>query len=189
MTTTTTRHRPRSLRVRTAALSLALAMTGCVYDTWGFGTCVTDPGLCDPLDLELAKTCDDSSPLTVELGHGETSFISFADDPYPNAVAGPQGGSHLFAALRIDGAVKNRKLRGEFWAFETDADHPCEDDPSYCDAPTTAVRTFLLPSESVDSNRRLTVLGLFVYGSWGNFARVRIIDECGREATAEHREN
>jgi hypothetical protein len=60
-----------------------------------------------PLTLPVGKDCQRHDPLTLTLGQGDTQFTALAPGEEPQLHYGPQGGTHLLLAVRVENATVN----------------------------------------------------------------------------------
>ncbi len=89
-------------------VSLSPALVGMTCGPSDPSPCELDRVGCeapDETNFYLASCPDDvTGALEVEIGSGETSFGAFADGAGPFVHHGPQGGQHVFMAVRVNNA-------------------------------------------------------------------------------------
>jgi hypothetical protein len=72
----------------------------------------------------------DSGPLArVEVGTGTGSFVALKDGDPVNIVKGPQGGHHIWGALRCSGPLNPNGLEVHFRIFKADPRAEIQDNP------------------------------------------------------------
>lgn len=117
-----------------ALIALALFLFTGGFCAPGELPCESDPFACRNPDegFVLDPGCTPNPALEVELGHGEKRFSTLAPGEAPKEHFGNQGGSHLFAALRLRGVPfeSHPAVRVRFRMTQPDTDR-CPQPPAH----------------------------------------------------------
>ena len=101
---------------------LCICLVGCVHDIWSWDDIVIDPLNQNYGSFQLDPTCQRTGPLDLEIGYGESAFTSLPDGHQFKVYYGPQGGSHVYGALRVnDPALDFPHLEVVFRLVDDDA--------------------------------------------------------------------
>ncbi|MEE2779391.1 MAG: hypothetical protein VYE15_02630 [Myxococcota bacterium] len=107
-----------------ALVLCVLLWAGCLPDVSEWSGELLDPlkGLGYENGFELDPSCELTGELDVEIGTGELVFESITEGHRFHVVYGPQGGSHVFGALRLNNpALEFPRLEVVFQLLDDDA--------------------------------------------------------------------
>ncbi len=150
----------------------------------GGDPCLDDALGCDQGDaLQVDATCEDESPLQLELGDGDGSFRPLAPGTAPEEIQGAQGGSHMVLGVGVDNPLESH-LAFEVSIVLTQGEGE--------EAWTSADRTAVYDGSIVAFDEGRAELLNFVLVPDGWFAGeprridVAVRDACGRIGTLSH---
>lgn len=173
------------------ALLGTLLLPGCLYDVWSWEQCDIDPSACaydDNLTTQSACALK-GEPLRVHIGWGEATYAPVEASGHAFKVYyGPQGGSHVYAALRLENpSPEFDRLSAEFEILDDDA---CVDgwrgDRQGCPPRQVGYRKTILRGKQLQSSgdaieaAGVTVYHLFWGGDGGDRMTLTVLDACGR---------